>query len=287
MRNPDQLDHDSDGEGDACDADIDNDGLSNEVEDHYPFLDSHDDSDANLDFDGDGVSNLYETQLGTQPDIADEHEPINLLDYFPLGEINYAYSNGTSLTNVTFEPTNNSNRYRVTTNLDDWVTYIERRSDGIHIIRDELGDGTDDMPRFIYSGWIYIPKEMMLGETLNLTISIKGIIDGESTDFQPMTATIQLIEVTEMEWNNQTYPAIKIRRWFDDGTTEEAYYLKNIGQLETDGMPLATSDFVSLDDNSSASGGSGGGAGLFWMTWMLALLVLFRGRDFGRSQAQV
>ena len=67
--NPSQEDLDRDALGDACDADIDGDGLSNEFE-GSAGLDARSNRDATTDRDGDGVSNLAEAQSGTDPNDA-------------------------------------------------------------------------------------------------------------------------------------------------------------------------------------------------------------------------
>lgn len=70
--NPDQTDSDSDGIGDACEnlTDVDGDGIPNDWE-ITNNLDPLDPSDASLDLDADGLTNLQEFQLGTNPSNAD------------------------------------------------------------------------------------------------------------------------------------------------------------------------------------------------------------------------
>jgi hypothetical protein len=64
--NADQADLDSDTIGDACDNDIDGDGMDNAFEITYQF-DPRDAADAGLDSDGDGASNLDEYRSSTDP----------------------------------------------------------------------------------------------------------------------------------------------------------------------------------------------------------------------------
>jgi hypothetical protein len=88
LSNPDQIDTDNDGLGDACDADDDGDGVS-DVEDVFPldsseWLDSDGDqigNNADVDDDNDGVSDAQELLDGTNPlDAADFVPPFDDLN---------------------------------------------------------------------------------------------------------------------------------------------------------------------------------------------------------------
>jgi Tol biopolymer transport system component len=68
--NPDQAQHDSDLFGDACDDDDDGDGMPDRYE-QTNGLDQLNAADAGLDGDGDGLSNLAESRLGTRADNPD------------------------------------------------------------------------------------------------------------------------------------------------------------------------------------------------------------------------
>ncbi|HUF60690.1 MAG TPA: LamG-like jellyroll fold domain-containing protein [Verrucomicrobiales bacterium] len=51
--------------------DSDGDGMTDEYENRFPFLDANNPADATEDFDNDGLTNLRESQLGTRPDLED------------------------------------------------------------------------------------------------------------------------------------------------------------------------------------------------------------------------
>ena len=74
IANSEQQDYDSDSEGDACDSDIDNDGLTNEEEDSLGS-DSYNFNDYAMDSDSDGFGNLFEVIAGTDP-LTSESQPV-------------------------------------------------------------------------------------------------------------------------------------------------------------------------------------------------------------------
>jgi hypothetical protein len=87
VSNPDQSDRDSDGIGDVCDSDNDDDGMPDDYEDANGLDSSI--NDANGDLDNDGVSNVDELLQGTNPNDASsvpefsigEHGVVNTLSH--------------------------------------------------------------------------------------------------------------------------------------------------------------------------------------------------------------
>ena len=71
VANADQTDFDSDGMGDPCDPDDDNDGMPDSWELTYG-LNPYDASDASADPDGDLINNLNEYLNGTNPNVAEQ-----------------------------------------------------------------------------------------------------------------------------------------------------------------------------------------------------------------------
>ena len=96
--------------GDACNPDDDVDGVSDEIEDQREYRDARGEDlekDANgdvihtvnTDTDGDGANDIYELNTGTDPFVADNFLTLSLVDYVPLGDIEYTYR-----AQVTIEP---------------------------------------------------------------------------------------------------------------------------------------------------------------------------------------
>jgi hypothetical protein len=64
-------DTDWDGIPDSADSDDDDDGMPDTYEDSYAFLDPKDKDDAWLDYDGDGLENMIEYYIGSDPTLTD------------------------------------------------------------------------------------------------------------------------------------------------------------------------------------------------------------------------
>ncbi len=70
LANSNQANYDGDALGDVCDLDDDNDGMPDDYELAHGF-NPYDALDANYDADADGLSNLDEYNLGTDPTLID------------------------------------------------------------------------------------------------------------------------------------------------------------------------------------------------------------------------
>jgi len=126
--NTDQLiNNNPDALGDACDTDDDGDGMIDDFENTY-LLDPFDPTDSNLDSDNDGITNLEEFQLGTDPFVINEgldldnDSIINTRDNCPAIEnINQLDTDGDGLGNACDPDDDNDgmpDSYEITYNLD-------------------------------------------------------------------------------------------------------------------------------------------------------------------------
>ena len=273
--NADQIDMDYDGSGNACDEDIDGDGILNTIENQYEFLNPEFSGDALLDQDNDGASNAYEIQNGTSVDNFEQHDTINLLEYFPLGNGEQLYLGEHSYASRAMSHVDNTDQYRVSLNGGD-TWYIELKVDGIYLTKVEYSNG--DYINF--DGYILMPQNMIAGDTLefeytNQYFNEDGYLYGEYTD----SVSLYLKSTSEQEFNNQTYPSITL----EDNFGFEITYLKGIGRYNIENMILNSSTLGSgdysigaTDDDSDDDLVEGLGGISNHTLWMLSLLVLFR-----------
>ncbi|UTW47973.1 thrombospondin type 3 repeat-containing protein [Bacterioplanoides sp. SCSIO 12839] len=276
VSNPEQKDLDFDQYGDACDTDIDGDGINNEIEDSYDFLNPKDSSDALQDQDQDGISNLEEILTGTNPIEANERVRIELLEYFPLGNIDATTRDGGGYQILRGDrpgeyimSDKNSALYQKFT-----VTNL-----GI-----ELTEFFTPEDNFTYNlrGLVEIPKSMYLNEKLTFKYSITRNGQDEANGEQ----TISLIDIGTTIWNGKGYDYITLR----NGDAVRTY-LKGIGPMYNgwvnDGEGIIQSISInSLDDTEniesadSSGSSSGGSINPIWALMLFGLLFNLRRRSY-------
>ena len=161
---------DGDEFGDDCDSDIDNDGISNEIENTYSFLDPRDASDALADQDNDGASNLYEINNGNDPATPDAYAQFNLFDYYPLGEFTKQYSNGSSTSNVTMSFGNQTDTFIVETDYDD---RLQLNVQSNCIMLQSLPIVGQNFPSLSTVNWCELPTSISEGQTMQMTNNIQ------------------------------------------------------------------------------------------------------------------
>lgn len=169
--NTDQADFDRDGKGDECDLNDDNDGLDDDVESRYAFLNAREQADAALDFDLDGVSNQHEIKLGFDPENAESNHQLSLLDYFPLGTQSWRYETPATTINVQSEPLAEADTYKVTTTTESATDYhadikiYQVRSTGIYLVSSDISLkeilGEDLRAQYTYGdGLLVVPNTL-------------------------------------------------------------------------------------------------------------------------------
>jgi len=227
-----QENFDNDELGDICDLDIDNDGILNTVEDQYQFLNSFNQNDGLLDFDNDGASNQYEVNHDSRPDAKDTFTVVNLLEYYPLGNIEYFYITNNQFIRATVSEANKRGQFVVDFNNDtEWL--IERRESGIYIL--EFTDNSNES-KLLFNDFPIFPSKLLPGQAITYTAS--SFREGSSI-VNDIWTQMHLKDVGETAWRGKVYPSITITENGHDTT-----YLKGIGPINRFGLEL---DSVNLD----------------------------------------
>jgi hypothetical protein len=265
LSNPRQEDFDRDGLGNTCDTDSDNDLIPDNVENEYAFLDPLNPEDALLDFDNDGAINVYEISNGLDPEKPDNFSAINLIEYFPLGDIDYLYSYYGQYLNLTIAPTDATGQFSISYN-DETVWIVERRSSGIYLV----SVTSNNSEKIFLENYLLFPSTIKLGQLIDTS----GIIYGENTRTREEINTQHYLkEVNEVIWKGDSYPAITL--------TENGYdvtYLKGIGPIKRSDLELESIDIKFLSASEASSSSGGGYFNLVYFLLLLTFLVTTRHR---------
>jgi hypothetical protein len=263
--NPDQEDFDYDQIGDTCDIDIDNDGVLNTLEDQFDFMSSYNSNDAYLDFDNDGASNQYEINNNSSPAQENTFAEIDLLDYYPVGDLDYFYISDYQFIRSSMKKTDTPGRFIISSSNGVELT-IERRSSGIYLESFTSTSIYSDAA-YIFENHLILPNSLKPGHTLTLN-SIQTIAG--SSDSAEYERSFYLKDVGERVWRGKVYPSITV---IEDGA--EKVYLKGIGQLTLNYMELdsVNFDFIEASNVVAPKKSSGGGSLAPFVFFLLSIMA--------------
>ena len=144
------------------------------------------------------------------------------------------------------ETTEEDNRYRVRESNNDFIYAIEQRSDGIYLVdQTYLGELNEDR-KYVFDKALFLPNEMTLGEIINFKYTIRYYENEKIQSSDTIDVSFQLIATGNHEWQGEMYPSITLFVTDNNsGSTKEMIFLKNLGQIEFDGMIL---DSVKFDE---------------------------------------
>jgi len=263
--NPDQEDFDYDRIGDTCDIDIDNDGILNTLEDQFDFMSSYNSNDAYLDFDNDGASNQYEINNNSSPAQENTFAEIDLLDYYPVGDLDYFYISDYQFIRSSMKKTDTPGRFIISSSNGIELT-IERRSSGIYLESFTSTSIYSDAA-YTFENHLILPNSLKPGHTLTLnsTQTIAG-----SSDSVEYERSFYLKDVGERVWRGKVYPSITV---IEDGA--EKVYLKGIGQLTLNYMELdsVNFDFIEGPNVVAPKKSSGGGSLAPFVFFLLSIMA--------------
>ena len=172
IANVDQQDVDSDGIGDVCDSDNDNDGMDDAFEIANGF-NRFDASDASLDSDGDGVSNLEEYLAGTDLTV-DDYPPVFASNALPALNIQAAGKFTTISLNDVFVTDGSDGQLRASATL---APNLEAGSyDITWTATDQAGNTVTQVQTLVIYPEVYIDTQAIVaeGESLALNVSLSG-----------------------------------------------------------------------------------------------------------------
>ncbi|TLU64259.1 hypothetical protein FE810_11660 [Thalassotalea litorea] len=294
IANPGQENLDGDEYGDVCDQDIDGDGIDNETEQGFHFLDERNPDDGRLDQDNDGVDNATEILNDRDPGAFDEYLTFNLMDYFPLGDITKTYVSSDATWTEIMTQGNRNNEFLVETNdgarwaiiMEEQCLYIEERPD--------VGESISEIE---LNNWCYLPRKLSQFQKFSVEMSLILYDESGSAVFtSPQTREFELINFGEMQWQGKTYEFITINvvNRFEHGDIHEYQMtlLKGVGQVSWAHDPdqllqsievsrlntsYLTPEANQESDKANKSDGGGGSTGTLPLL-ALATIFIFRSR---------
>ncbi|WP_102798912.1 thrombospondin type 3 repeat-containing protein [Bowmanella denitrificans] len=303
IANTDQTNLDGDELGNVCDDDIDNDGIANDVENSYSFLDPYDDRDALTDYDNDGASNLYEIKNNKNPAVADEYALFNIFDYYPLGEFTQVYNSGGNSYSVSMTNGETADTFMVES---DFSAPVRLSVTNDCIMLTAMPAEGNNYPSLVTENWCELPAKISEGQTIVLE-SVVHETDPQYGYVYQSLYVVRKLEVAKFgstQWNGQTVRYITLQQttsFYDNASgiiqgqsDDSVTLLEGLGEESIEGVKLTNFDAIQLvtkwntparptppeptplPDNGSKSGSSGGGSTSYLLVLFLAAIWLKR-----------
>ncbi|HIO28358.1 YncE family protein [Marinobacter salarius] len=270
--------------------DSDGDGLPDSLEDQYLALDPYNPDDASQDYDGDGATNASEVASGYNPDVSDDFPTHNTMDFFPLGDITWVFSDPSDGYQFRSESISGAGMFKfIFPNGDDRLV---RRTTGVYLLESRFVDSEGDRIRITYGdGLLMIPSSLELGTSVSSRATLSSYINGRQGNQVNFTTTIELIEESTTSVDGEPRAVLvtlrQTRITMDgqllDNTIEIEAFAEGVGRIYSSLDPDAELSAYNVQqvDNSISSGSasddssSGGGGGS--MSWPILALLFMMG----------
>ncbi|AHI33030.1 GlyGly-CTERM sorting domain-containing protein [Marinobacter salarius] len=270
--------------------DSDGDGLPDSLEDQYLALDPYNPDDASQDYDGDGATNASEVASGYNPDVSDDFPTHNTMDFFPLGDITWVFSDPSDGYQFRSESISGAGMFKfIFPNGDDRLV---RRTTGVYLLESRFVDSEGDRIRITYGdGLLMIPSSLELGTSVTSRATLSSYINGRQGNQVNFTTTIELIEEATTSVDGEPRAVLvtlrQTRITMDgqllDNTIEIEAFAEGVGRIYSSLDPDAELSAYNVQqvDNSISSGSasddssSGGGGGS--MSWPILALLFMMG----------
>ena len=270
--------------------DSDGDGLPDSLEDQYLALDPYNPDDASQDYDGDGATNASEVASGYNPDVSDDFPTHNTMDFFPLGDITWVFSDPSDGYQFRSESISGAGMFKfIFPNGDDRLV---RRTTGVYLLESRFVDSEGDRIRITYGdGLLMIPSSLELGTNVTSRATLSSYINGRQGNQVNFTTTIELIEESTTSVDGEPRAVLvtlrQTRITMDgqllDNTFEIEAFAEGVGRIYSSLDPDAELSAYNVQqvDNSISSGSasddssSGGGGGS--MSWPILALLFMMG----------
>lgn len=251
IANPEQQDLDGDQQGDVCDSDIDGDGISNDLEEATSFLDPRNATDAWLDEDNDGASNVYEINQGNDPASPDTYARINLTSYAVGPDGRYIFVREGATPDAAHEFYIQDQFYLP--ELDSYLFSegsqhfeVAQREQGLELL------SSGQFGAFVHQNDILLPASLSEGGALVIEDVYRG--GSRFNQFDPSTSTkiIRWVDKGTFEFNGEHYPSVTVAAKYSDqfsvfDTVRQETYAQGLGLVAFNGYRLTR--IVSLDTN--------------------------------------